>query len=73
VSGKVFSTFDVKTVYWWFYDTKALLEAGEHNVKIVLRNGLRDRATGEKRFLYLNRLALYRDPTEGPGAGKPPG
>ena len=62
VDGKVFSTFDVKTDYWWFYDTKAVLEAGKHNVKIVLRNGLRDPAAGEKRFLYLNRLALYRDP-----------
>jgi hypothetical protein len=65
VDGKVFSTFDVKTDYWWFYDAKAVLEAGKHTVKIVLRNGFRAAAAGEKRFVYINRLALYRDAGEG--------
>jgi hypothetical protein len=74
VDGKVFSTFDVKTDYWWFYDAKAALDAGKHRVKVVLRNGWRDPATGEeKRFLYVNRLIIYRDPAEGRSAGEPPG
>jgi hypothetical protein len=74
VDGKVFSTFDVKTDYWRFYDTKAALDAGEHRVKVVLRNGWRDPATGEeKRFLYVNRLVIYREPAEGRGAGERPG
>jgi hypothetical protein len=69
----VFSKFDVRTDYWWFYDTKARLDAGQRRVKVVLRNGWRDPATGEERFLYLNRLIIYRDPAEGRGGGEPPG
>lgn len=64
------ANFAVTTDYWWLYETRAALDAGEHEIKIILRNGTLDRATGEKRFLYLNRLALYRDPGEERGAGK---
>jgi hypothetical protein len=70
VDGKVLSTSVVTSDYWWFYDTRATLDAGKHKVKVVLRNGFRDPAAGEKRFLYLNRLAVYRDPGEERGAGK---
>ncbi|HUV86732.1 MAG TPA: carbohydrate-binding domain-containing protein [bacterium] len=70
VDGKALSTFVVTSDYWWFYETRAALDAGEHEIKITLRNGMLDRATGEKRFLYLNRLAVYRDPGEERGAGK---
>jgi len=73
VDGKVLSKFDAKTHYWWFYDTTARLGAGKHKVKVFLRNGWRDPATGEERFLYLNRLIIYRDPAEGRGEGEPPG
>ncbi len=68
--GKTLSTFDVTTDYWWFYETKAMLGAGKHTIDIVLRNGLWDRAAGEGRFLYVNRLAVYREPAEGRGAGE---
>jgi hypothetical protein len=57
-------TFAVTTDYWWFYETKAVLGAGKHTINVVLLNGFRDPAVGEKRFLYLNRLALYRDAGE---------
>ena len=73
VDGKVLSKFDVKTHYWWFYDTTARLDAGKHKVKVFLRNGRRDPATGEECFLYLNRLIIYRAPAEGRGEGEPPG
>jgi hypothetical protein len=69
--GETLSTFAVTTDYWWFYETKAVLGAGEHTINVVLLNGFRDPAAGEKRFLYLNRLAVYRDPGEERGAGKP--
>jgi hypothetical protein len=58
------ATFAVKTDYWWFYETKAVLGAGKHTITVVLLNGYRDPAAGEKRFLYLNRLALFRDAGE---------
>ncbi len=66
VDGKVLAAFDVTTAYWWFYEARAALDAGTHEVEVVLRNGLRG-AAGENRFLYLNRLAAYRDPAEGRG------
>jgi hypothetical protein len=69
--GETLSTFAVTTDYWWFYETKAVLRAGKHTIDVVLRNGFRDAAAGEKRFLYINRLAVYRDPGEERGAGKP--
>ncbi|MEE9456514.1 MAG: carbohydrate-binding domain-containing protein, partial [bacterium] len=68
--GETLSTFAVTTDYWWFYETKAVLGAGKHIINVVLLNGFRDPAAGEKRFLYLNRLAVYRDPGEERGAGK---
>jgi hypothetical protein len=58
---KTLSAFAVTTDYWWFYETNAVLGAGNHAIDVVLLNGFRDPAAGEKRFLYLNRLALYRD------------
>jgi hypothetical protein len=58
------ATFAVTTDYWWFYETKAVLGAGKHTINVVLLNGFRDAAAGEERFLYLNRLALYRDAGE---------
>ncbi len=58
------ATFAVTTDYWWFYEAKAELAAGKHTIKVVLLNGFRDPAAGEKRFLYLNRLAVYRDAGE---------
>lgn len=58
------ATFAVTTDYWRFYETKAVLGAGKHTISVVLLNGFRDAAAGEKRFLYLNRLALYRDAGE---------
>jgi hypothetical protein len=67
---KTLSTFDVTTDYWWLYETTAVLGAGEHTVDIVLRNGFWDPAAGEERFLYVNRLAVYRDPAEGRRAGE---
>lgn len=67
---KTLSTFDVTTDYWWFYETTAVLGAGKHTVDIVLRNGFWDRAAGEERFLYVNRLAVYRDPAEERGAAE---
>lgn len=73
VNGLPLSAFDVTTDYWWFYEMRTRLKAGTHEVKVVLRNGLADRAAGEKRFLYVNRLAVFRDPAEGRGAGKPSG
>jgi hypothetical protein len=62
--GETLATFAVTTDYWWFYEAKAELAAGRHNIKVVLLNGFRDPAAGEKRFLYLNRLAVYRDARE---------
>ena|GEM_PF-1980891 len=67
---KTLSTFDVTTDYWWLYETTAVLGAGEHTVDIVLRNGFWDPAAGEERFLYVNRLAVYRDPAEERRAGE---
>jgi hypothetical protein len=68
VDGDVLSTFAVTSDYWWFYDTRMTLDPGKHEIKVILRNGLPDRATGETRVLYVNRLAVYRDPAEGRGA-----
>jgi hypothetical protein len=68
--GRVLSSFDVTTDYWWFYDTKAALDAGKHDIEVVLRNGFRDPVARQRRFLYVNRLAVYRDPGEGRGAGR---
>ena len=68
VDGDVLSTFAVTSDYWWFYDTRTTLDPGKHEIKVILRNGLPDRATGETRVLYVNRLAIYRDPAEGRGA-----
>jgi hypothetical protein len=62
--GETLATFAVTTDYWWFYETKAVLGAGKHTINVVLLNGFRDPAAREKRFLYLNRLALYRDAGE---------
>ena len=62
--GETLATFAVTTDYWWFYETKAVLGAGKHTINVVLLNGFRDAAAREERFLYLNRLALYRDAGE---------
>jgi hypothetical protein len=62
--GETLATFAVTTDYWWFYETKAVLGAGKHTIDVVLLNGFRDPAAREKRLLYLNRLALYRDAGE---------
>jgi hypothetical protein len=71
--GKVLATFAVTSEYWWFYDTRATLDAGEHEIEVVLLNGFRDPATGASRFLYVNRLVIYRNPAENAGAGEAPG
>ena len=63
--GETITTFPVQTGYWWFYETSVILSAGKHTIDVVLLNGFGDRATGEKRFLYINRLALYRHEGEG--------
>ena len=73
VNGFPLWAFDVTTDYWWFYEKRTALEAGTHEIKVVLRNGLVDRAAGEKRFVYVNRLAVYRDPADERGTGKPSG
>ncbi len=61
---EVLGTFAVTTDYWWFYEAKAELGAGKHDIKVTLLNGFWDAAAREKRFLYLNRLAIYGDAGE---------
>ncbi len=73
VDGDPLSTFAVTSVYWWFYKTRTRLKAGKHKVIVELHNGLRHGAGGRERFVYLNRLAVYRDPAAGRGAGEPSG
>jgi hypothetical protein len=73
VDGRVCSTFPVKTRCWWFYDSTARLDAGKHRVKVVLLNGANDAATGEKRYVFVNRLAVYRAPDEEAEEPKPSG
>jgi hypothetical protein len=65
VDGDAVSAFDVTSGYWWLYDTEVVLGAGKHKIDVVLLNGFRGR--GEKRFLYLNRVAVYRPPPAEPG------
>ncbi len=63
--GETLATLAVTTDYWWFYETKAVLGAGKHTIDVVLLNGFRG-AADENRFLYLNRLAVYRDAAKVP-------
>jgi hypothetical protein len=63
--GETITTFPVQKDYWWFYETSVVLSAGKNTIDVVLLNGFGDPATGEKRFFYINRLALYRPAGEG--------